>query len=78
LSLPCPWQLCPLCRAGMVQRVISLQAVANFFQDPPLPWVYFFIVQRCPAARCRSPYCFFSAPTVFTVACSLETSWCSN
>jgi hypothetical protein len=40
--LPGPLQIRPLCSAGTTQQVIHLQAVANFFWDPPSPWVHFF------------------------------------
>jgi hypothetical protein len=72
--LPCPWQQCPLCHAGMAQRVIPLQAAANFFQNPPLPWVCFFSQPWCLTAKYRSPCCCFSALTVFSAASSLGTS----
>jgi hypothetical protein len=60
LFLPCPWQW-PLHHAGMAQQVIPLQAVANFFQDPSLPWVHFFSSLQRLTARCWSPYRSFSA-----------------
>jgi hypothetical protein len=70
------WQR-PLCRAGMARHVIHLQATANFFRDPPSPWVHFFSCQRCPTARCWSPYQSSSALIVATAASSLGTSWWS-
>jgi hypothetical protein len=50
--------------------------VANFFQDPPLPWVCSFGFSWRHTARCWSPCCFFSVPKVSTVAFSLQTSGC--
>jgi hypothetical protein len=43
-----------------------------------LPWVHFFGSWRRPMARCQSLCHFFIAPTVFTAASSLGTSWCSD
>jgi hypothetical protein len=63
LSWPCPWRLCPLHRAGMARQVILLQVVVNFFWDQPLSWIRFLGWPRRLMARCRSPYCFFCAPT---------------
>jgi hypothetical protein len=77
LSLPCPWRPCPLRRAGMAQRVILLQATANFFRGPPFSWVLLFGFWRRPMARCLSPCRFFSAPKVYTAASSLGTSSCT-
>jgi hypothetical protein len=58
--------------------VICLWATANFFWDPPLPWVHSFSCQWCPMARRQSPYCSFNASKVSTVAFSLDVSWCSD
>jgi hypothetical protein len=55
LSWLCSWRLCPLCHATPAWRVISLQAAANFFQDPPSPLILFFGFLQCPTARCQSP-----------------------
>jgi hypothetical protein len=41
LSLPCPWQQCPLSCAGISRWVNRPRVAANFVQDPPLPWVRF-------------------------------------
>jgi hypothetical protein len=60
-----------LCRNGMA--VDHPWAAANFFWDPPLPWVYFGWPRQL-TARCQSLYCSFSAPKVSTVASSLGTS----
>jgi hypothetical protein len=62
LSVPGPWQPCPLRGAGLAQRVIRLRVAANFFLDPPSSWVCFFGCQLHPMARSRSPYRFFSTP----------------
>jgi hypothetical protein len=51
--------------------------VANFFQDPPSPWVHFFSCWQRHTARCLCPYQSSSAPVVSTMACSLGTSLCS-
>jgi hypothetical protein len=37
-----PLRPCPLCHATPAWWVIPLWAVANFFWDPPFPWVRFF------------------------------------
>jgi hypothetical protein len=67
----------PICRAAPAWWVICLLVAANFFQDPPLPWVHFFGCWRHPTTRCRSPYRSFSALTVFIAAFSLRTSSCT-
>jgi hypothetical protein len=78
LPLPCPWRLCALCCATPARWVILLQAVANFFWDPPFPWVRFFGWPLHLTARCRSLYHVFSSLTVFTAAFSLGTSSCAT
>jgi hypothetical protein len=55
------WQR-PLRRHAPARRVIPPQVAANFFRDPPLPWVGFFSCRLRPTARCLSPCRFFSAP----------------
>jgi hypothetical protein len=78
LSWPCPWRPCSLQRATLAQRVIPLQAVANFYRDPQFPWVRTFGFWRHSVARFRPLCCFLSPPTSFTAACSLGTSRCST
>jgi hypothetical protein len=64
-----PWR-----GAGMALRVIRLRPTANFFRDPPPPWVRFFSYRRYPTAKCRSPYRPFIAPINSTAASSLGTA----
>jgi hypothetical protein len=45
----------------MAQWVIHLWVAANFFQDPPLPWVRFLSCWWHLMARFWSPYQSFSA-----------------
>jgi hypothetical protein len=63
----------PLRRAIPAWRVIPLQAMANFFRDPPSPSVLYFSCRRRPMATCRTTHRFFSALTFFTAASSLRT-----
>jgi hypothetical protein len=60
--------------ATPAQWVIHLRVAANFFQDPPLPWVRFFGCLLHPMAGCWFPCCFFRALKVFTAASSLGIS----
>jgi hypothetical protein len=48
LSLPHPWRLWPLRCAEMTRSVNRPRAAANFFQDPPLPWVPFLRMSAAP------------------------------
>jgi hypothetical protein len=66
---------CVLCMVQEWNDWSSLcRQLANFFQDPPSPWVHFFSCWLHPTVRCQSPYRFFCALTVFTEASSLGTS----
>jgi hypothetical protein len=78
LSLPGPWRPCPLHGTGMVQWVIPLWTAANFFWYPPLLWVHFFSCRWHPVARWQSPYCSFSALTIFTTSFSVGTFSCTT
>jgi hypothetical protein len=60
-----PLWSCLICHVAPAWWVICLLAAANFFQDPPLPWVYFLGCRRHPTPRCQSPYCSFSALNSF-------------
>jgi hypothetical protein len=69
---------CSLRCAGMAWQVNRPQAVAYYFQDPPLPCICFFSWLRRHKPRYRSPCHFFSAPMkVSIVAYSSGTSACS-
>jgi hypothetical protein len=67
--LPCPWRPCPLRCATLAWWV-----AANFFWDPPSPWVLFFGFWWCSTATAWSLWHFFSGLKVPTAASSLGIS----